>query len=209
MTQRDSGPIELTRLRSARAVISHLDRRERCRQFDIAAAIHEASADMPHLGDVDDDDSLFEDPGHEPEGCTSHPVTATAGLLQSLRTVAPVSGTKRRWGDYFELSGALQCGFYPDAPLGTRGLPMWQAGPNLEHVLPLIHCQAPQASYCKRPPLKLFNPPRSTFTRCYGFWRKLVSARRRTRCGSRDEWHQGNIFGDRFRVVVMRCTQPP
>ena len=108
MTQQDSGPIELTRLRSARAVISHLDRRERCRQFDIAAAIHEASADMPHLGDVDDDDSLFEDPGHEPEGCTSHPVTATAGLLQSLRTVAPVSGTKRRWGDYFELSGALQ-----------------------------------------------------------------------------------------------------
>jgi hypothetical protein len=36
------------------------------------------------------------------------PVTATAGLLQSLRTVAPVSGTKRRWGDYFKLAGALQ-----------------------------------------------------------------------------------------------------
>ena len=48
-------------------ICRHLDRRERCRQFDIAAAIHEASADMPHLGDVDDDDSLSEDPGHEVE----------------------------------------------------------------------------------------------------------------------------------------------
>jgi len=65
----------------------------------------EASADMPHLGDVD-----------EPEGRTSQPVTATAGLLPSLRTVAPVSGAKRRWGDYFELAGTLQHGFYPMHP---------------------------------------------------------------------------------------------
>jgi hypothetical protein len=35
-------------------ICCHLDRRERCRQFDIATAICEASADMPHLGDVDD-----------------------------------------------------------------------------------------------------------------------------------------------------------
>ena len=45
----------------------HLDRRERCRQFDTATAICEATADMHHLGDVDDDDSLSEDPEHEPK----------------------------------------------------------------------------------------------------------------------------------------------
>jgi Plavaka transposase len=101
-------------------ICRHLDRRERCRQFDIATAICEANADMPHLGDVDDDDSLSEDSGHEPEGRTSHPVTTTAGLLPSLRTVAPVSGTIRRCVDYFELAGALQRGFYPRAPLPFR-----------------------------------------------------------------------------------------
>jgi hypothetical protein len=75
---------------------------------------------MHHLGDVDDDDSLSEDPEHEPEGCTLHPVTTTAGLLPSLRTVASVSGTIGRCGDYLELAGALQRGFYPRAHLPFR-----------------------------------------------------------------------------------------
>jgi hypothetical protein len=101
-------------------ICRHLDRRERCRQFDTATAIREASADMPHLGHVDDDDSLSEDPEHEPEGRTSHPVTTTAGLLPSLRTVAPVSGSIRRGRDYFELAGALQRGIYSRAPLPFR-----------------------------------------------------------------------------------------
>jgi hypothetical protein len=96
-------------------ICRHLDRRERCRQFDIATAICEASA-MPHLGDVDNDDSLSEG---GPEGL-SQPVTTTAGLLPNLRTVAPVSGTIRRHGDYFELAGALQSGSYPHAPLPFR-----------------------------------------------------------------------------------------
>ena len=89
----------------------HLDCRERCRQFDIATVICEASADMHHLGEVDDDDSLSDDPGYEPGGRTSHPVTTMVGLLQSLRTVAPVSRTIWRCRDYFELASALQCGF--------------------------------------------------------------------------------------------------
>ena len=39
---------------------------------------------MPHLDDAGDDDSLSEDPGHEPEGHISHPITTTVGLLKSL-----------------------------------------------------------------------------------------------------------------------------
>jgi hypothetical protein len=101
-------------------ICRHLDRREKCRQFDIATAICEASADMPHLDDAGDDDSLSEDPGHEPEGRISHPVTTTVGLLTSLRTVAPVSGTIRKCSDYFELGNALQRGLYPRAPLPYR-----------------------------------------------------------------------------------------
>jgi len=75
---------------------------------------------MPHLDDAGDDDSLSEDPGHEPEGRISHPVTTTVGLLTSLRTVAPVSGTIRKCSDYFELGNALQRGLYPRAPLPYR-----------------------------------------------------------------------------------------
>jgi Plavaka transposase len=101
-------------------ICRHLDRGEKSRQFDIATTICEASADMPHLVDVDDDDSLSEDPRHEPEGRASHPVTTTTGLLSSLRTVAPISGTIRRCGDYFELASALQRGLYPHAPLPFR-----------------------------------------------------------------------------------------
>jgi len=54
------------------------------------------------------------------EGRTSHPFTTTAGLLPSLQTVAPVSVTIRRCGDYFELAGAVQRGLYPRAPLPFR-----------------------------------------------------------------------------------------
>jgi hypothetical protein len=74
---------------------------------------------MPRLGDVDDDDSLSEYPGHEPEGHTSHPVTATAGLLPNFQTAARASGTKRRWSNYFELAGAPQRDFPPQAPSPT------------------------------------------------------------------------------------------
>jgi hypothetical protein len=64
-----------------------------------------------------DDDNLSEDPWHEPEGRTSQLVTTTAGLLRSLGTVAPVSGTIRRCGDHFEHSGSLQHGLYPRGSL--------------------------------------------------------------------------------------------
>ncbi len=62
---------------------------------------------------LNDDDSLSEDSEHAaPEGRTSHPVTAAAGLLPSLQTAASMSGSKRRWANYFELAGALQRSFY-------------------------------------------------------------------------------------------------
>ena len=75
-------------------ICRYLNCREKCWQFDFATAICEASADMPRLGDVDNDDSLSEDSGHESVRHTSHPITTTARLLPSLGTVAPVSGTK-------------------------------------------------------------------------------------------------------------------
>ena len=75
---------------------------------------------MPHLDDAGDNDSLSEDPGHEPKGHISHPITTTVGLLKSLWTVAPVSGTIQKCSDYFELGNALQYGLYPYVPLPYR-----------------------------------------------------------------------------------------
>jgi hypothetical protein len=78
-------------------ICCHLDRRERCWQFDLATAICKAydnifgPNNMPHIGleDGGDDDGP-NDSDDEPEGCISHCVTTMARHLQ---TVAPVSGT--------------------------------------------------------------------------------------------------------------------
>ena len=114
--------IRLMSLRSAVILIANF--KERCQQFDIATAICELSANifgpdnMPHLGhqDVDDGDGLSKDPNDKSEGCTSHPITTTARLLQHLRTVAPVSGTIQRNGDYLSLQVLSNGAFTPLHP---------------------------------------------------------------------------------------------
>jgi hypothetical protein len=69
---------------------------------------------MTHIGLEDGGDDNSDD---EPDGCVSHSVTTA---VRHLQTVAPVSGTTRRNGDYFEHAGALQHSLYPNAPLPFR-----------------------------------------------------------------------------------------
>jgi len=105
-------------------ICRHLDCRGKCRQFDLATAICEAHHDvfgpnnMPHIGLEDgSDNGGSNNSDDEPEGCIPHCVTTEA---RHLRTIAPVSGTARRNGDYFELASALQCDLYPNARLPFR-----------------------------------------------------------------------------------------
>jgi hypothetical protein len=74
-------------------ICRHLDRREKCRQFDVTTAICEAYADvlgpnnMTHIGLEDGSDDNSDD---EPDRCVSHSVIT---MVRHLQTVAPVSGT--------------------------------------------------------------------------------------------------------------------
>jgi hypothetical protein len=106
-------------------ICRHLDRAEKCRQFDLATAIREARIDLRSLddnpdleGDCDGDDGLSEAP-EEPE-VPLHVVNTTAALLTHIRPVAPASGPVRQSTDYFELANALERGLHPRSPLPFR-----------------------------------------------------------------------------------------
>jgi hypothetical protein len=76
---------------------------------------NDTDCEYPDGGDEDD---LCENP-EEPEE-PFHTIDTVQGLLTSVRPVAPVSGTIRRHGNYFELVNALKQGLYPHAPLPFR-----------------------------------------------------------------------------------------
>jgi hypothetical protein len=108
-------------------ICRYLDREEKCRQFDMATAIREAEIDFRSLPNADreypdgrDDDDLSEDLGPEDPEDPFHATDPAQGLLSSIRTVAPVSGTTRTHGNYFELASSLEQGLYPCAPLPFR-----------------------------------------------------------------------------------------
>lgn len=104
-------------------ICRHLDRAEKCRQFDLATAVHEASVDFRTIDDGtgivgeigesdDDDDNLnLESP---------NTIATTVALLSAIVPTKPLSGTTRTTGDYFALALALRQGLYPHAPLPFR-----------------------------------------------------------------------------------------
>ena len=105
-------------------ICRYLDREEKCRRFDLATAIREASIDLRSLPNnldheyPDDDDDLSENP-EEPEELL-HVVDTTQELLTHIRPVAPVFRAIRRHGNYFELASSLKLGLYPRALLPFR-----------------------------------------------------------------------------------------
>ena len=84
-------------------ICRYLDRDEKCRQFDLATTIHEASIESRHLiGPDEANDSDLDD--------DLNPVVinhSTSGL---------------RRANYFELADALEQGMYPHSPLPHRTL---------------------------------------------------------------------------------------
>ena len=108
-------------------ICRYLDREEKCRHFDLATAVREARVDLRSLPDnadrdfLDDgvEDGLSEDP-EEPHDGPLRIVNTTRELLTHIQPVAPLSGARRRHGNYFDLARSLRQGLYPRAPLPFR-----------------------------------------------------------------------------------------
>ncbi|KAH8995619.1 hypothetical protein EDB92DRAFT_1968768 [Lactarius akahatsu] len=108
-------------------ICRYLDRKEKCRQFDLATSICEAKIDFRLLpnsvnceypGDGDGDlDGLSENLEGPEEPLH---INAMEGLLTHIQPVAPVSRTIQRHTNYFELASSLKQGLYPRAPLPFR-----------------------------------------------------------------------------------------
>jgi len=119
-------PLKSTNNQDYESQICHyLDHAEKCQQFDLAMAVHEALIDFwlidggPHnkgeLQNAPDDknDSLY-DP-EETEAKALDAVTSTATLLLAVS----LAGTQSRAcnpGDYFSLAVSLHKGLHPHAP---------------------------------------------------------------------------------------------
>jgi hypothetical protein len=110
-------------------ICRYLDRNEKCRQFDLATAIHQAQLsinpqDDCHLGFNGPGCGgygleLFGDEDEDEEG--QLPVIETmSDLLTCIQLAAPVSRTLQQQTNYFNLAGALEDGQYPQAPKPYR-----------------------------------------------------------------------------------------
>ena len=106
-------------------ICHHLDRDEKCRQFDLATAIREAAIDFCPIysGNTDDEDAGSADLGLEVgiDGSLAV-VETTSGLLSQIQPVlsSTRTGAVRRHADHFNLANALERNVYPHAPLPHR-----------------------------------------------------------------------------------------
>ncbi|KAI0244974.1 hypothetical protein BJV78DRAFT_1142961, partial [Lactifluus subvellereus] len=101
-----------------------LDHAEKCRRFDLATAIRDASIDFrsidpvvgiicDHDNDADDnDDNDLENLRDTP----THRLDTTAALLSTISPVKQLAGMPQRAADYFSLAHMLNQGSYPHAP---------------------------------------------------------------------------------------------
>ncbi|KAJ7910233.1 hypothetical protein B0H13DRAFT_2232945 [Mycena leptocephala] len=91
-------------------ICRHLDRRDKCKQFDLATAITSAGIDFDEPSDPDEIDD------EEP----SLLVNRTSELLDQIEPVARLSGTNRSNTNYFLRSSLLAEGRFPNAPTPFR-----------------------------------------------------------------------------------------
>ncbi|KAJ7703454.1 hypothetical protein B0H16DRAFT_1347131 [Mycena metata] len=96
-------------------ICRHLDRRDKCRQFDLATAIQAAGVDFvaPELQDVPEGDDEDE---------PSSLITGTRELLDEIEPVTDLGGTQtgRVSADYFTHSSHLLAGKFPSARVPYR-----------------------------------------------------------------------------------------
>ena len=102
-------------------ICRYLDRDEKCRQFDLATAIHEARIDFRHLiGPGKPNDCNLIDDLNEPNDSTLAVIDSTSGFLSDIQLATLLSGTTQRHANYFELADALERGMYPHSPMPHR-----------------------------------------------------------------------------------------
>jgi hypothetical protein len=95
-------------------ICRHLDRREKCRQFDLATAIATAGVDFGARDPSDEEsDSEGED---EP----SLLLNKTSSLLDHIDPVMRLTGTQHLVPNYFRTSSLLLAGQFPNAPTPFR-----------------------------------------------------------------------------------------
>ncbi|KAJ7741685.1 hypothetical protein B0H16DRAFT_1728463 [Mycena metata] len=95
-----------------------LDRRDKCRQFDLATAMEVAGVDFtaPELHPTPDYDDGDDDDVNLPSSL----VTTTSDLLDAIDPVTNLAGTRRTFVNYFVASSLLQDGKFPNAPTPYR-----------------------------------------------------------------------------------------
>ncbi|KAJ7046412.1 hypothetical protein C8F04DRAFT_1206239 [Mycena alexandri] len=97
-------------------ICRYLDRRDKCRHFDLATAIEVAGVEFiaPELHPTPDGD---DDDGDQP---SSFITTTTSDLLDGIDPVTNLAGTGRTFVDYFVASSLLLDGKFPNAPTPYR-----------------------------------------------------------------------------------------
>ena len=103
-------------------ICRYLDRDEKCRQFDLATAIHEAKINFRHLiapGKANDG-NLADYLNKNGIGNSLVVIDSTSGLLGHIQLATLSTGSTLRHANYFELADALERGMYPHSPLLHR-----------------------------------------------------------------------------------------
>ncbi|KAJ7017066.1 hypothetical protein C8F04DRAFT_1406293 [Mycena alexandri] len=100
-------------------ICRYLDRRDKCRQFDLATAMEVAGVDFtaPELHPTPDYDDGDDDGDVNPP---SSLVTTTSNLLDAIDPVTNLAGTRRTFVNYFTASSLLLDGKFPNAPTPYR-----------------------------------------------------------------------------------------
>src|SRR3984885_5059663 len=99
-------------------ICRYLDRAEKCRNFDLATAVHDASVDFRSTNGSNFTE-LVKNP-EPPKNEICHQVDTTHTLLSAIIPTKQLAGTTRTISDYFTLAAMLQQNMYPRAPLLFR-----------------------------------------------------------------------------------------
>ncbi|KAJ7807710.1 hypothetical protein B0H13DRAFT_2243903 [Mycena leptocephala] len=100
-------------------ICRHLDRRDKCKQFDLATAITSAGIDFGAQVSSKSEDEPS-DPDEIDDEEPSLLVNRTSELLDQIEPVARLSGTNRSNTNYFLRSSLLAEGRFPNAPTPFR-----------------------------------------------------------------------------------------
>ncbi|KAM6504101.1 hypothetical protein JOM56_001044 [Amanita muscaria] len=107
-------------------ICRHLDRDEKCRQFNLATAILESNIDIHSPLSVSDTSDIGDDADLGPlKGFLSEarngPLSAVDSAAVAIQSAtASFGGVQQRHTSYFDLAAALQDGAYPRSPLPHR-----------------------------------------------------------------------------------------